>query len=296
MHPGAPIPPVMTGHLDTYAPNGVDGNPGFHTRISDCCAEPGGCGRCLYVACCPSCAYGQDMALMDNRSYMCAGSCCGSCFLYFAVGAFPVVVLELAKINMMYLGNWTGLISSSCVVFGARRALRRKYGLQEPNSSALKDICLTTFCQPCVLCQQGREIAVRKFAETQQQQVAMYALRGSFLMPAGGGAPIAHPVPPHMGGMPPPMATPVMGTSMQAPYGAPNTQHIYAQGIPVGQAQGPFPTAFPTDQPAQAYPPGPGPPPMAYSVEPVQPVSTLGPAPMYTASVTEQDVEQRQTT
>lgn len=233
------------------------------------------------------------MALMERGSYMCAGSCCGSCFLYFAVGSFPVLVLSLANVSgLMLIGNWTGFISSSCVVFGARRALRLKYGLQEPNSSSLKDVCLTTFCQPCVLCQQGREISIRKLAESQQQQVAMYALRGSFLVPAGGGAPIAHPVPPHMGGIPPPLATPIMGTPMEGlPYAPPATQTI-AQGIPLGQAPG-YGPPNPIGQPAPAYPP-PGPPPEAYLVEPVRPVAPLNPAPVYTASVAGEEAEQRQ--
>ncbi|CAF3342508.1 unnamed protein product [Rotaria socialis] len=134
----------------------------WNTGLFDCCSDG---GICLYGWCCAPCLYGENAEKIDGSS--CFGSCC--------------IWYLLAQCSLCCL-----------VHMGKRQTLRDRFGLAEDCS----DCVATTFCAPCAICQEARELKFRSAAH----------------------------------GGPAPVVTQPMGAPMYSPYGQQgNMQSTYEQ-------------------------------------------------------------------
>lgn len=102
------------------------GKHSFHTGMCDCCAPPGGAGRCMYVLCCPYCAAG-DVASKVGGSF--CPDCCLPCM-------FPFI--------------------SSCLWSSTRQIMKAKYDIRD--GDCCTDCLLHWLCPACMLCQTLNEI------------------------------------------------------------------------------------------------------------------------------------------
>ncbi|GLC41884.1 hypothetical protein PLESTM_001262000 [Pleodorina starrii] len=160
------------------------------TTLFDCCAQPSGLGFCFYALCCPSCAYGSNVELMepvrlwarlgsivldmvafpklllgrpaDQHVMCCGGHCCGACCAYTCMACLGCPCM----LQMM-----------------ARGYIRNKYGIP---GGGCGDFLVTWCCTPCALCQERRELLIRGHGKggvvqgaqepPQQQQMLMVPL------------------------------------------------------------------------------------------------------------------------
>ncbi|CAF4124369.1 unnamed protein product [Rotaria sordida] len=102
----------------------------WSTGLFDCFDD---CGVCLYGYCCAPCLFGENAEKIDGSN------CCGSCCLWYL----------LAQCSLCCL-----------IHMGKRQALRNRYGLDED----CNDCLATTFCAPCAICQEARELKYRSAA------------------------------------------------------------------------------------------------------------------------------------
>ncbi|CAF1010493.1 unnamed protein product [Adineta steineri] len=112
------------------------------------------CNICLYGYCCTPCLYGENAEKIDGSS------CCGSCCIWYLLSS----------------------VSLCCIAhMGKRQALRNRFGLPED----CNDCAATTFCIPCAVCQEARELKFRLGSSggavpvvVQPMGMAMYPLLG----------------------------------------------------------------------------------------------------------------------
>lgn len=135
----------------------------WSTTAMDCCAEPGGCSRCCYVACCASCAAGKVAgSLPPDNGACCAGSEGGACIMHCLIGG------SVYAVSSIFLGILTvaaipvvGALTS-CLHVSLRRGLKRQYGIADPPGGCDNDWVLAVCCDPCAICQELREIDLRR--------------------------------------------------------------------------------------------------------------------------------------
>ena len=135
----------------------------WSTGAMDCCAEPGGCGRCCYVACCMPCAAGKVAgSLPPDNGACCAGNEGGACVLHgliggsvYAAGALFFGVLTFAMVPI------AGALTS-CFHVSLRRGLKRHHGITDASGCCQDDWVLACCCDPCAVCQELREIDLRR--------------------------------------------------------------------------------------------------------------------------------------
>ena len=136
----------------------------WSTSATDVCAEPGGAGRCLYVACCMSCAVGKVAgSLPPDNTAICAGNECGACVLHGCIGGtvyFFGTAVTGGALNFAFVPV-AGLLTSWLHV-SLRRGLRREHLIDEPATCAENDWTLAICCDPCAVCQELREIELRR--------------------------------------------------------------------------------------------------------------------------------------
>lgn len=135
----------------------------WSTTAMDCCAEPGGCSRCCYVACCASCAAGKVAgSLPPDNGACCAGSEGGACIMHCLIGG------SVYAVSSIFLGILTvaavpvvGALTS-CLHVSLRRGLKRQYGIADAPGGCDNDWVLAVCCDPCAICQELREIDLRR--------------------------------------------------------------------------------------------------------------------------------------
>lgn len=159
----------------------------WNTRWDDCSGEPGGCGRCCSVSCCLPCSFGKLAgSLPRDNGACCAGNEAGACILHglvsapvygvgvyffccFAVGLVPVV------------GALTSLLHTS-----VRRGLKRHHGIADEPGCAGADIPLAVCCEPCITCQELREVDLRAYGQAYGQGGIAMAVMPTMFVPPGG--------------------------------------------------------------------------------------------------------------
>ena len=150
--------------------------------LLNCCASPGGVGRCVYVSWCScggACAYG-DLARRlpaGTRGVCCAGSGDCACCAYSCVDPALACAAAAALVNgtdaamsLLLSGNLAAaqtvlgtaalgipavlmcMPARSLMHCAARRAVRRAVGA--PDNSPLFDLCAVHFCGSCAFCQE----------------------------------------------------------------------------------------------------------------------------------------------
>ncbi|CAF1395598.1 unnamed protein product [Rotaria sp. Silwood1] len=146
----------------------------WNSGLFDCFND---CGICLYGYCCTPCLFGENAERIDGSS------CCGSCCLWYLLSGFSLCCL---------------------IHMSKRRALRNRFSLEED----CNDCLATTFCAPCAICQEARELKYRSVAS-----------------PVLASAPV--------------LVTQPMGMNMHSPFGQPvNVPPTYEQSGMV--KQGPY--------------------------------------------------------
>jgi len=132
----------------------------WSSRYCDCCGEPGGCGRCCYVCWCGCCAHADIAASYvppgdeEHGKFYCAGNWRGAC-LYFSLPA-----LVNAAGAMVGLGT-VGSLLCGCLCCDRRGWVRAKYGVA---GGKFNDCMMVWCCGPCAMCQELREIDIRRTA------------------------------------------------------------------------------------------------------------------------------------
>eukprot|EP00898_Chlorokybus_atmophyticus_P002606 jgi/Chlat1/3346/Chrsp23S03660 len=141
------LPP---GVASIVLPFGPVNEGDWQRDLYDCCAEPGGCGLCVFACCCPSCQYGLNVQ-MQGPSGVCHGSCVGACALHFALGGLLTAVAAVFGLPLCpplaWITQWV-----------SRRQLRDKYKLP---ATPCHDCLVSFFCNCCALAQENRELMIR---------------------------------------------------------------------------------------------------------------------------------------
>jgi len=138
---------------------GPSGEHVWQTDWNECCAQPGGCGRCCSVGCCAPCAFGRVVRQLPPGSCCCAGNEVGACVgyaliggsMYTAAGLFGVPCFATPVVGVLL----------ACANYPVRRALKAKYGIAQ-HPDVCPDCAVVTFCELCALCQEIREIELRQ--------------------------------------------------------------------------------------------------------------------------------------
>ena len=198
----------------------------WSTTATDMCAEPGGCGRCCFTACCMPCAVGKIAgSLPPDNGACCAGSEGGACVLHGLIGG------SVYFVGALFFGGLTfGLVPvagalTSCLHVSLRRGLKRHHGIADGTGCCENDWVLAVCCDPCATCQEQREIDLRR------PQI-MHAMHPGGMMPPGAVVmnPMAHP-PQGMYAAPVPPMQPVPPQPYgQAAYGQP--AHVALTPLP----------------------------------------------------------------
>ena len=139
------------------------GHNKWSTGATDACAEPGGCSRCCFTACCMPCAVGKVAAsLPPDNGACCAGSEGGACVLHCIIGG------SVYAAGVMFFGLLTPALIpvagalTSCFHVSLRRGLKRHHGIEDGSGCCENDWVLAVCCDPCAVCQEQREIALRR--------------------------------------------------------------------------------------------------------------------------------------
>ena len=139
------------------------GHNKWSTGATDACAEPGGCSRCCFTACCMPCAVGKVAAsLPPDNGACCAGSEGGACVLHCIIGG------SVYAAGVMFFGLLTPALIpvagalTSCFHVSLRRGLKRHHGIEDGSGCCENDWVLAVCCDPCAVCQEQREIDLRR--------------------------------------------------------------------------------------------------------------------------------------
>jgi Cys-rich protein (TIGR01571 family) len=142
----------------------------FEVGLFDCCASPGGCQRCCFVACCHPCAV-SDLAarLPTSTGAVLAGqraATCALCSCYCSFGCLAGVLQaaehagqtagQTAAVTWADPTGWVIALATCYTKFTHRRGVRRVLGLHE--SDTVGDILISYFCGSCALCQQLNQL------------------------------------------------------------------------------------------------------------------------------------------
>ncbi|KXZ43758.1 hypothetical protein GPECTOR_81g208 [Gonium pectorale] len=89
---------------------------------------------------------------MPAGEVCCGANSCGACCCFYMLGGFvPTITAALFLVPVP--------LSCSCFVHtGSRGWIRQKYGIP---GTCCGDCLITTFCIPCALCQEHRELVIR---------------------------------------------------------------------------------------------------------------------------------------
>ncbi|EFJ51220.1 hypothetical protein VOLCADRAFT_103592 [Volvox carteri f. nagariensis] len=105
-------------------------------------AEPGGLRACVVTCCFPCITYGINITkLGDAKEVMCSGQFTPACCLYCCATS----------------------VGCPCIVhIPARKNIREKYNIQEPQHGLLEDVLMTWCCSCCAIIQDYNEISAAR--------------------------------------------------------------------------------------------------------------------------------------
>lgn len=158
--PRRPSTPINTYSNNAYKAKHTEF---FTSPLTNCCAEPGGSELCMKGLFCGCCLYGENVAQLGMRA-TCGGNSGAAC-AFWAVMAMCGLCCIPQSIT--------------------RKDIKHEYGHEDPESN---DCLVSTCCSPCALCQEARELEVRRQTSirvAQSKSPAYTVPPQSQTMPAG---------------------------------------------------------------------------------------------------------------
>ena len=156
LHGGAsPSPAVPREALAPTVPHTAS----WHSRC---------CGPCTLH----QCAFGKVAGSLQPGTACCAGNECGACFLHASIGgmfyAGGTLLFGVGALAMVPIVS----VFTSPLHYNVRKAFKNQHGIHH-GPGCCPDLAYLCFCDPCVLCQELRELDMRRPVVTMASPMAM---------------------------------------------------------------------------------------------------------------------------